>query len=387
MRKSVAELVRTYGFRLGADALVETLSIAQRQTVEILKTLNRDCSLIIMDEPTASLSNRESKVLFEIIQTLKAQGIGILYISHRLDEVFELADRLTVLRDGVKVATVERGAMAPADIVKMMLGKELKAVGTARHLHPPSSPVTVEVDHLSRKGLFEEVSFQAYRGEILGIGGLVGSGRTEVLRCIFGIDTPDSGQIRFEGRQLTGGTRRRIMQGFGLIPEDRRNQGLVPLLSIERNVAVTNYDSASRAGIVDRRRERRLGSEAVERLDIRPARPSQIVSNLSGGNAQKVVLGKWLLRDLKVLLVDEPTSGIDVGAKEEIYTRMRELADNGVTIIMVSSDVAELLRVSDRILVFHRGRIHWEYSDGAVSEESVLLAASGLTPEEGRPGR
>jgi ribose transport system ATP-binding protein len=218
-----------------------------------------------------------------------------------------------------------------------------------------------------------------YRGEILGIGGLVGSGRTELLRCIFGADPYDSGEILFEGRPLKGAPLAVIRRGFGLIPEDRRTQGFVPLLSVERNVAAANYDQLTKLGVVNIRNEKKIGREAVKKLDIRPANPLLQVGNLSGGNQQKVVLGKWLMRDLKVLLVDEATAGIDVGAKDEIYRLLEELAAAGVVIIVVSSDLQELLRVSTRILVFRKGRIFREFNEGMVTQEDILKAASGIT--------
>jgi ribose transport system ATP-binding protein len=378
MRRKVKELIDHYGFKLNPDAAVETLSIAQRQTVEILKALSEEASLIIMDEPTASLSTRESEVLFGIIEHLRDRGVSILYISHRLEEVFRLADRLTVLRDGRKVGVRERGAIDPGEVIRLMIGKELNLASASRDLKRPETEAVLVVRGLSRRGVFHDINFSAHRGEILGIGGLVGSGRTEVLRCIFGADPCDAGEILFEGETLHGNTRSLISRGFGLVPEDRRSQGFVPLLSVERNIAVTNYDILSRGGIVRSRNEKEMGRQAIKKLDIRPADPSLPVGNLSGGNQQKVVLGKWLMRDLKVLLVDEATAGIDVGAKDEIYKLLEFLADRGVVIIVVSSDLQELLRVSSRILIFRKGHIFKEFNSGMVTQEDILKAASGI---------
>lgn len=386
MRKKVQQLIDFYDFGLNPDTIVETLSIAQRQTVEILKALSEDSRLIIMDEPTASLSSKESEALFGIIDQLRKRGVGILYISHRLEEVFRLADRLTILRDGQKVAVLEHDAINPPDVIRMMIGKEISEATASHPLHTSDAEPVLQVQNLSSKGVFRDISFTVHKGEILGIGGLVGSGRTEVLRCIFGADKYDAGTILFEGKPLTSGVSKRIARGLGLIPEDRRNQGFVPLQSVGRNVALTNYDTLSRAGLVDEKSERSMGRDAVKKLDIRPAMDTIPVGNLSGGNQQKVVLGKWLTRDLKVLLVDEPTAGIDVGAKDEIYKILDNLAAQGVAIILVTSDLQELLRVSHRVLVFRKGRIFREFNQGVITQEDVLMAASGITEHRENKG-
>ena len=381
MRREVRELINFYDFGLDPDAIVETLSIAQRQTVEILKALSGDSRLIIMDEPTASLSSKESEALFGIIDQLRKRGVSILYISHRLEEVFRLADRLTILRDGQKVAVLEHEQINPPDVIRMMIGKELSEATASRPLCRSDKKPVLEIKNLSRKGVFQGLTFNVHQGEILGVGGLVGAGRTETLRCIFGADKYDGGEILFEGQHHTGGVRRSIAKGFGLIPEDRRSQGFIPLLSVGRNVALTNYDLLAKAALVNQKAEKQMGKDAVVKLDIRPANDAIPVGNLSGGNQQKVVLGKWLTRDLKVLLVDEPTAGIDVGAKDEIYKILDDLAAKGVAVIVVSSDLQELLRVSHRILVFRKGRIFKEFDQGAVTQEDILMAASGIDPQ------
>ena len=363
--------------------MAETLSIAQRQTVEILKALTVDAPLIVMDEPTASLSASESESLFEIIRNLREKGVGILYITHRLEEVYMLADRLTVLRDGVNAGMVEKKDINPADTIRMMIGKELKDTSDRFVMKKTDKPVKLSVKNLCRKGVFRDISFDVHQGEILGIGGLVGSGRTEVLRCIYGIDKYDSGEITFEGKKISCSVKKNIQNGFGLVPEDRRTQGFVPLLSIRKNIALTNYDQLKKhLGFIRLSKEGDMSRDAIKRLDIRPDNPDLLVGNLSGGNQQKVVVGKWLMRDLKVLMVDEPTAGIDVGVKEEIYNILEELASKGVVVIVVSSDLQELIRVSHRILVFRKGTIFKEFDSGAVTQEDVLAAASGLTQEE-----
>jgi ribose transport system ATP-binding protein len=286
------------------------------------------------------------------------------------------------LRDGQKVGVLKKDEIRPEEVIRMMIGKDLNIASASHNLRKAESEKILEVRGLCRRGVFNDISFSVHKGEILGIGGLVGSGRTEVLRCIFGADPYDAGEIFFEGKLLQGSPLSAIRKGFGLIPEDRRTQGFVPLLSVERNVAATNYDQLTKLGIVNIRDEKKIGRETVKKLDIRPANSLLQVGNLSGGNQQKVVLGKWLMRDLKVLLVDEATAGIDVGAKDEIYRLLENLAAQGVVIIVVSSDLQELLRVSTRILVFRKGQIFKEFNEGMVTQEDILKAASGITGDE-----
>lgn len=380
MRKEVADLIKRFDFPLAPDDIIETLSVAQRQMAEILKALSTNASLIIMDEPTASLSSKESEMLFKIIHTLRDRGVSILYISHRLEEVFSLSDRITVLRDGKKVGTVERKDIVPDKIVRMMIGKELSEATASRELQISKAEPVLELKELSRTGYYENISFQLHKGEVLVLTGLVGSGRTEVLRSIFGSDPYDRGEILFQGEKLPANTDKTIRKGFGLIPEDRRTQGFAPILSVEKNIAITNKDKISRFGVVNNKKEKALGQKAVKLVDLRPPNPMVAVGNLSGGNQQKVVLGKWLTRDLKVLLVDEPTVGIDVGAKDEIYNFIESLAQKDVAVLLVSSDIAEVLRVAHRILVMRGGRIIREFGSGVVTQEDILLTSSGINP-------
>ncbi|MDF3002905.1 MAG: ABC-type sugar transport system, ATPase component [Bacillota bacterium] len=379
MREKVLALMECYGLSLDPDAVTETLSIAQRQMVEILKALTLDASLIIMDEPTASLSSKEAECLFEIIKTLKEKKVSILYISHRLEEIYRLSDRLTVLRDGENVAVLEKDQINPTEVIRLMIGKELIDDNSHGQMRPFQPEVVLKVENLCRKGAFSNVSFEVHKGEVLGIGGLVGSGRTEILRCIFGADRYDSGTILFNGMPLPSSVLKRIRAGFGLIPEDRRNQGFVPLLNINRNIAITNYDILSKGNmIVNKKDEMAMCRKAIAQLNVKPNNPEINVGNLSGGNQQKVVVGKWMMRNLKVLLIDEPTAGIDVGVKEEIYKLIEDLASKGVVIILVSSDLKELLRVSHRMIVLRHGRIVEELKEGVVFQEDVLKAASGI---------
>lgn len=383
MRRKVIDIMDFYGLSVDPDAIVETLSIAQRQIVEILKALTFESSLIIMDEPTAPLSSKEAESLFDIINNLKQKNVSILYISHRLEEIYRLADRITILRDGRNIAVLERGQINPTEVIRLMIGKKLVDTSGLGRMRQNDKNVVLKVDKLSCRGNFSDISFEVREGEVLGIGGLVGSGRTEVLHAIYGAKPYDSGEIVFNGKPLSSSIIKNIRAGIAMIPEDRRNQGLIPLLDITRNIAAPNYDRLSAQNVLIKAREEMgLCKEAIEQLDIRPNNPEIQVLNLSGGNQQKVVAGKWLMRDLRLLLVDEPTAGIDVGVKEEIYNIIEDLASKGVAIILVSSDLQELLKVSHRIIVLRHGRIIKEFKDGFVSQEDVLKAASGITEEE-----
>ncbi|MDD6057620.1 MAG: sugar ABC transporter ATP-binding protein [Clostridiales bacterium] len=380
-KKKIADLISYYGFSLGVNEIVENLSVAQMQMVEILKALACDAKLIIMDEPTASLSSHESKLLFKIINQLRERGVSIVYISHRLEEVFHLSDRITILRDGKNEGVVEKDQIVPAEIIRMMIGKSVSEATASRVLQKSEEKTILSVQHLSCLGAYEDVSFEVKRGEVLVLTGLVGSGRTEIIRAIYGADAYDSGKIELEGKAYQPQIKKAVAAGFGLIPEDRRTQGFSPLLSVSKNVALTNYDKLSQKGFVNKADEDRLGHHVAELVDLRPPNPNVFVGNLSGGNQQKVVLGKWLTRNLKVMLIDEPTVGIDIGAKNEIYELIEGLSQNGVAVLMVSSDIAEVLRVAHRILVMREGKIAKEFDAGIVTQEDILMASSGFEAE------
>lgn len=385
MNRMVQELIDRYGFPLNPMDSAGDLGIGQRQLVEILKGLSSDADLLIMDEPTASLSGREAESLFSIIEALRDKGVSIIYISHRLEEVYRLADRLTILRDGANVVVLEKEEIEPVKVIRLMIGKVVdESEGSVKTFTRNTNETALEVKGLSSKGVFDKVSFQIHRGEILGFGGLIGAGRTELVRCLYGIDPYSSGEIYLEGQKYVPTVKRSIKRGFGFVPEDRRNQGFIPLLSINRNTALTNYDLIRRRALaLSKKEELEMCLNAIQAVDIRPKDPHKAVGLLSGGNQQKVVLGKWLMRDLKLLIVDEPTAGIDVGAKDEIYHILKELAAKGVMVILVSSDLQELLRVSDRILVMRGGRIVREFAEGTVTQADILAAASGLMNEGG----
>ncbi len=378
MYNEVQALIDEYGFKLKADTIVETLSIAQQQMVEILKALNSDASLLVMDEPTASLSGEESVILFNIIKKLKSKGISVLYISHRLEEVFMLSDTISVLRNGVNVDSIKHDDVIPDKIIEMMIGKEFDESFSPNKLHKPTTPPILSIKNLNKIGTFSNISLDLHKGEILGIGGLVGSGRSEILKSIFGIDNYDSGEIYFENNKMINTVDNMINNGFGLVPENRRDEGLFPLLTITENSTIPSLDDLKNGINLSPKIVSKFGEKIIDILDVRPNNPNFIVGNMSGGNQQKIVLGKWLLRDLKVLLIDELTAGVDIGAKSEIYSKLKDLAASGLSVLIVSSDMQELLHISDRILIVRKGEIVREFSTGVVSQEAILAASSGL---------
>ncbi len=378
MNSEAQSLINRYGFGLKATDMIDGLSIAQRQTVEILKALNSKASLVIMDEPTSSLTSTESAQLFEIIRKLKTEGIGVLYISHRMEEVYDLSDRVTVLRDGRKVAVLEGEEIQSTEIIRLMIGRKLEESEFGHSMTAKGGEPVLSVKGLSSEGKFTDISFDLHPGEILGIGGLVGSGRTELVRALYGIDSFNSGSISYLGKAWKPSVNEAIRSGIGFVPEERRLQGIMGALSITGNVGIANLDDIGKLGFVSDRRELELSRKAIELLGIKPAEPETPVGNLSGGNQQKVVVGKWLIRDLRLLIVDEPTVGIDIGAKEDMYKTFAALAASGVAIILVSSDLPELTRLSDRIIVLRKGRSIKMFTEGIVTEEDVLKASSGL---------
>ena len=382
MRQRVQSLIEHYGFEIDPDEIIQSMSMAQRQMAEILKALAFRAKLIIMDEPTSSLSASESEKLFETIETLRKRGVGILYISHRLEEVYRLSDRLTVMRDGNIVGVLKKGEIDSRTVTTMMIGHEVgneeQKWSTRRH-----EENCLEVENLSYSHMLKDVSFKAYGGEILGIGGLVGSGRTELIRCIFGAEKRSGGAIRLNGKPVSRKIKKNIKVGFGYVPEDRRVEGLVPQLSMERNITIASYDRLTSVGLVSRKKEIDWAERTIKNYDIRPPLRNLTAINLSGGNQQKVILGRWLSRDPQLLLLDEPTVGVDVGVKRDLYKLLRELADTGTIVVMVSSDIAELVYLSDRILVMRDGRFFEEFTRGNATQEAILLAASGIHTEEG----
>jgi ribose transport system ATP-binding protein len=374
-RRRAADLFRRLGVAIDLDAPCSRLTTAQQQLVEIARALARDTRLIVMDEPTAALTAGEVSRLFEIIRDLQSRGIAVIYISHRLDEIFALADRVVVLRDGQNVGTRPLEGLGRTELIEMMVGRELADEYPRRTTTP--GPVRLAVKGLCRGKAVRDVSFTVRAGEILAIAGLVGAGRTETLRLIFGADRRHAGDIILDGRRLDiRSPRDAIAAGIGLLTEDRKLQGLVLGQSVRENFALPNLGPLSQFGFVDGRREREAFGRHVDQLRIKVPHQDERARNLSGGNQQKVVLAKWLERDCEVLFFDEPTRGIDVGARHEIYLLMNELAARGKAIVMVSSELPEVLGLADRILVMHEGRITGEIASGpTVTQEEVMRLA------------
>lgn len=376
-REAAAALRETLGLELDPKALMKTLTVSERQLVDIAKVLLTRPRLIVFDEPTGPLSEGEIERLFGVIRRLKANGVTSIYISHRLDEVFRMCDRATVLKDGQKVGTVEVKDTNPDAIVSLMVGKELEE----KFPKMPANlgEVVFRVRNLSRGHAVRDVSFALKAGEILGIYGLVGAGRTELVRLIFGADRREAGTIEVGGRPVNiKSPRNAIDHGIALVPEDRRGQGLVVEMPVRDNVTLPSLLRAfSRLGMVRQADERQAVEDYVRQLSIKTPGVGQFVKYLSGGNQQKVVLAKWLCSKARVLIFDQPTVGIDVGAKTEIYRLMGELASKGAAIVLVSSEIPEVLGLSDRVLVMYRGRIEKELSRDEATPDKLLFYAMG----------
>lgn len=373
--REAAALFDRLGIPIDPERPCRELSVSAQQIVEIAKALSQNARILVMDEPTAALTDREVEKLFHVIRDLKSRGLGIVYISHRLEEVFAIADRITVLRDGCYVGELPTADINRGKLIQMMVGRELTDEFPPRSV-TPGEPL-LEVRNLSRAGTVFDVSFTVRRGEILSLTGLVGAGRTETARLIFGADRPDRGEIVLYGQPLEiKHPRDAIRAGIGLLTEDRKLQGLILRHSVRENFGLPNLSRLSTSGFVRGRAERESLERYVDQLRIKIPSQEQLAGNLSGGNQQKVVLAKWLARDCDVLIFDEPTRGIDVGAKREIYLLMNELAAQGKAIVMISSELPEVLGMSDRILVMHGGRITGEIDDvPAATQEQILELA------------
>ncbi|MGF6776855.1 rhamnose transport system ATP-binding protein [Paraburkholderia sp. GAS334] len=376
MHREVRDLLASLGVDLRADQMVRGLSIADQQVIEIAKALSLNANVLIMDEPTAALSLPEVDRLFTIVRRLRERDVAILFITHRLDEVFALTQRVTIMRDGAKVFDGLTAELDTASIVAKMVGRDLESFYPKADVKP--GEVRLSVRGLTRVGVFKDISFEVRAGEIVALAGLVGAGRSEVARAIFGIDPFDSGEIRIAGKPLKPGRPAAAVQaGLALVPEDRRQQGLALELSIARNASMTVLGRLVRHGLISARSERTLATQWGTRLHLKAGDPSAPVGTLSGGNQQKVVLGKWLATNPKVLIIDEPTRGIDVGAKAEVYGALAELVRDGMAVLMISSELPEVLGMADRVLVMHEGRISADISRAEANEERIMGAALG----------
>ena len=380
-RKRIHEESAGYLERVGldfpTDTLVADLTIGHQQLVEISKALSVDARIIIMDEPTSSLSQKESESLFEVIRDLKSQGIAIIYISHRLGEVMELSDRVAVLRDGENAGELVGDEITHDAMVKLMVGRDLSQFYNRTATSP--GEVVLELDRLRtpvHPG--DEISFSVRSGEIVGIAGLVGAGRTELLQTIFGVTPAVGGTMKLEGRELNPKTSlEAIDSGVVLAPEDRKRHGLVLEMSVRENTSLARLRQDQKVGMIDFRGEAELAEKTIKKMNVKTPHAEQIVQYLSGGNQQKVVLGKWLAMNPRLLLLDEPTRGIDIGSKQEIYRLMEELAASGVAVLFVSSEMEEVLGMADRALIMHEGAITGELSRDQLSEEAIMQLATG----------
>lgn len=369
------EILDTLGVTFSVDTLTSTLSVAEQQLVEIAKSLNRHTRILIMDEPSAVLSEKDLEKLFEVVRSLQAQGIGIIYISHRMKEIFELADQVTVLKDGRYIDTRDIAAVTMDDLVKLMIGRELKDVYPKRTANP--SDVLLEVTNVSRTKLVHDISFKLHAGEIVGFAGITGSGRTELVRAIFGADTY-TGEMRIAGQPYKPRSPAdAIARGIALVTEDRKAQGLFLKLNVTINTTISGLKQLCRYGAIQLGRELSLVKKLIQDLSIKTPGPNFIVVNMSGGNQQKVVLARWLSIGTRIFILDEPTRGIDVGSKSEIYQIMDDLTKKGVGIIMISSELPEVLGMSDRIMVMRQGTIVKELSRAEASEEVIMNYAVG----------
>lgn len=374
MRRRAREIVEDLGMDIDINAQVSSLTVAKKQIVEIMHAINNNSRILIMDEPSAVLTDRELEVMFRIVKQLRDEGITIIYISHRLDEIFGLCSNVSVLRDGCHIDTIPVASVDRQGLINMMVGREMgqeypKEVGNV-------GGTILEVKKLSR-GILQDISFEVKSGEVFGISGLVGAGRTELARAILGIDKPESGEVYVRGKKVHYRTfADAIRDGLGLIPEDRKLQGLVQIMSVKRNTTLVNMKRVLRAGVISSSLEEKLSKEYANKLHVVTPSMETEVQYLSGGNQQKVVIAKWLFQNSEILFLDEPTRGIDVGAKAEIYRLINRMAKEGKTIIMISSEMPELLGMCDRIMVMHEGHKMGELNAAEATQAKIMALCS-----------
>ena len=374
MRRRAWEIVEDLGMDIDINAQVSSLTVAKKQIVEIMHAINNNSRILIMDEPSAVLTDRELEVMFRIVKQLRDKGITIIYISHRLDEIFGLCSNVSVLRDGCHIDTIPVASVDRQGLINMMVGREMgqeypKEVGNV-------GGTILDVKNLSR-GILQDISFEVKSGEVFGISGLVGAGRTELARAILGIDKPESGEVYVRGKKVHYRTfADAIRDGLGLIPEDRKLQGLVQIMSVKRNTTLVNMKRVLRAGVISSSLEEKLSKEYADKLHVVTPSMETEVQYLSGGNQQKVVIAKWLFQNSEILFLDEPTRGIDVGAKAEIYRLINRMAKEGKTIIMISSEMPELLGMCDRIMVMHEGHKMGELNAAEATQEKIMALCS-----------
>jgi len=381
--RQAKEIVQALGVEIDVRKPVRDLSIAQQQIIEIARALQRKSNLLVLDEPSAVLGKHDIENLYSVIRRLKSQGISVVFISHRLEEIFIIADRVTVLKDGNVVATRETKELDTTSLFQMMIGHQLSKV--YQRTERKFGKTILKVENLSRHGAFNNISLELHEGEILGISGLVGSGRTEVARALAGADTPDSGTIYVNGQRVHFTSPRHALTfGISLLPEDRKTQGLFLNRNLGENISISSLKDYVRLFYMNLIKERKAILKLIKELDIRATGPAQLAANLSGGNKQKAIIARWLGAKSRVLIFDEPTRGIDVGAKVEIYRLMDQLANKGVAIIMISSELPEIMGMSDNILVMWRGQVAGYFTREEATEEKVLECALLGANQNGR---
>lgn len=378
MQKKAQEALNILGVNISPKTVMAELSVGQQQMVEICKALMADAKVIIMDEPTAALTQSETVALFKVIESLRKKGVSMVYISHRMEEIFELCDRITVLRDGSYIGVKNIPETNMNEIVKMMIGREIGERYPSRNVKIGKE--VLKVKELTRKGTFHDVNFSVRAGEVLGVSGLMGAGRTEIMQAIFGNLSYESGTIEIDGKEVKISNPRQAMEhGIGFITEDRKTEGLMLDKSIRENISLCNLRRISKSSVISREAEKNMVAEAIKDLRIKCFGSYHECNNLSGGNQQKVVLAKWILTNPKILILDEPTRGVDIGAKKEIYSIINKLAAQGVAIIMVSSELPEVLGMSDNIMVVREGEVRGIISCEEANQERVMTLATGGT--------
>lgn len=378
MRKAAARLLGRVNLHINVDKPVADCRVGQQQMIEIGKAIGSNAWVVIMDEPTAAISEDEKERLFDIIRELKAQNVAIIYISHRMAEIFKIADEVTVLRDGQHIITAPISEVDENALIKHMVGRELSDIFDRQKAE--RKEVVLEVKNLERHGVFEPISFSVRAGEVLGFSGLIGAGRTEIMRCLFGLDKPDGGEIYIDGkREKITSPKEAIAAGLCLVSEDRRREGIVPPMTVRENITIPSLPKLTKLGWVDVKSDVNLAAEYIDKLMIKTPSPEQKIRNLSGGNQQKVCLAKWLALNPKVIILDEPTRGIDVGAKMEIHNLIEGLAKDGIAVILISSELPEILGASDRIIVLNEGRKTGEFTvDEHLTQEAIMSRATGV---------
>lgn len=376
MKEKTAQYMNRLGVEIDPDTEAGRLSVGQQQMIEIARAVAANTEVLIMDEPTAALTDREIEVLFKVIHSLRAEGVGIVYISHRMEEIFKICDRISVLRDGQFIGIKKVNETNFDEIVRMMVGRQLGERYPDRTLAPNEELLRIE--DFTKPGDFENITFSVRKGEILGVAGLMGAGRTEIMEALFGYRSKQQGKVFIDGKEIhIKSPFDAIKAGIGFITEDRKSEGLVLDLSVRENFLLPNLSRFSNKGVISKKQENEFVNEMIEKLRVKTSSSEQIVKSLSGGNQQKVVIGKWLGIQPRILILDEPTRGVDVGAKKEIYHIMNELTEQGVAIIMVSSDLPEILGMSDRIVVIHEGKITAILNRDEANQEKIMQAATG----------